>query len=66
LHFLFARQTNLFRIYDDHEITGIDVRGENCFPFSAKKISHCHRDTAERTILRVNDVPFPLYPARLG
>src|SRR5208282_970072 len=66
LDFLFASQTHFFSIDDHHKVAGIDVRSKYRFPFAAKKICHRHSDTTKRLVLRINDVPFSLYLARLG
>src|SRR6185295_15323357 len=47
LDFLLAGQTNLFRVNDDHEVTRIDVRGEDGLPFPTQEICHRHRDTTQ-------------------
>ena len=66
LDFLLTGQTNLFRIDDHYEITGVDVGCIDSFSFAAKEICHRHRNPAKRTVLCVNDVPFPVYTTRLG
>jgi len=58
LLFLFAGDAHFFGINHDHEIAGIDVRGEESFFLSPQKIRGLDRDTAKHLIFRVDDPPF--------
>jgi len=58
LLFLFAGDANFFGINHDHEIAGIDVRGEDTFFLPPQKIRRLDRDAAKDLIFRVNDPPF--------
>ena len=49
LDFLLTGQTNLFRIDDHYEITGVDVGRIDGFSLAAKEICHRHRNPAKRT-----------------
>jgi hypothetical protein len=66
LDFLLTGQTNFFRIDDHYEVTRVDVGRIDGLSFAAKEICHRHRNPAKRTVLCVNDVPFPVYTTRFG
>src|SRR6266705_4394867 len=58
LLFLFAGDTDLLGVDDDHEVTGIDMRRENRLLFAAQKFRRLHRDAAEHLIFSVDQPPF--------
>src|SRR5262249_14852509 len=48
---------DLLRVHDDHEVTGIDVRGELRLALAAKRLRNSGRQAAERLPVGVHDVP---------
>jgi hypothetical protein len=57
LLFFFARQAHLVGIDDDHKITGIDVRRNDRFFFTAQKVGGFDRDAPEDLVTGVDDPP---------
>src|SRR3989475_2045949 len=63
---LLARQPNLGRIDDDHEVAGVEVRGETRVGLPAQHQRDSRREAAEDLALGVGDVPAPRGTCRLG
>src|SRR5215217_3354043 len=57
---------DLLRVYDDDEVTGVDVMGELGLALAAQGVSDPGRQPAEGLTLGVDDVPLPLDLARFG
>lgn len=54
---LLTSQADFVSIDDDHEITGIDVRGKDRVVFTTDQVGGGHGDLAEDLILGVDDPP---------
>src|SRR3954466_13470790 len=57
---LLSRDRDLLRVVDDHEVTGVDVRGVSRLALAAQRVSDLGRETAEGLALSVNDEPVAL------
>src|SRR5437588_4077788 len=58
LFFLLAGHADFVCVNDDDEVTGIDVRCENRFLFSAQKICRLHGDVTQDLIFGIDQPPF--------
>ncbi len=56
----FAGDGDFFGVDDDHEVPGIEVRGEDGFVFTAQGIGNLHGQTAEDGPVGINDMPLAL------
>jgi len=57
LGLLLAADLDLGGVHDDHEVTGVDVRGEDRLVLSAQEIGGLHGDVAEVLVLGVDHPP---------
>jgi hypothetical protein len=65
LNILLAAYTHLFRIDDDHKITGVNMRSKNHFAFAAKQVGCLDGHMSKMLFRRVDYPPIALYIGRL-
>ena len=63
---LVARDLDLLRVHDDHEVAGVDVRRVLRLPLAAERVGDLGRETAERLALGVDEIPLARDLSRLG
>src|SRR5581483_9954770 len=63
---LVARNLDLLRVHDDHEVASVDVRRVLRLVLAPQRVRDLRRETAERLPARVDDVPVARDFAGLG
>src|SRR3954452_1802763 len=63
---LVAGDADLLGVHDDHEVAGVDVRGELRLPLAAERVGDLRREPAERLALGVDEIPLARDLSRLG